>query len=76
MRVMLERLVGEMGQLRPRKSIWLSELTRRFKWRAKCRSSRVEGGQGRVAVRFWPKAFSQAASGLSPVVRQTVEFWR
>src|SRR5581483_6538713 len=73
MRVMLDRLVVEMCQLRPRKSIWLSVLTRRFKCRARCRSSRVEGGQGRVAVRFWARAFSQAALGLRRVVRQPLD---
>ena len=36
----------------------------------------MAGGQGRVAVRFSLRAFSQAAFGLKPVVRQAVAFWR
>ena len=63
MRVIADRLVGAMCQLRPRKSIWLSELTRRCKWRARWRSSRVAGGQGRVTTRFSASAFSPGRIG-------------
>ena len=54
-----DRFVEAMCQLWPRKSIWLSELTRRLRWRARWRSSRVPGGQGRVRARFSARAFSQ-----------------
>jgi hypothetical protein len=39
--VMLDRLVGAICQLRPRKSIGLSVLTRRFKWSAGWGESRA-----------------------------------
>jgi hypothetical protein len=46
MSVMLARWVGAMAQLRPRKSIWWSALTRRRKWSARCRFNRAAGGAG------------------------------
>jgi hypothetical protein len=66
MRVTVPRLVGAKGQLRPRKSIWQSALTRRRKWRARWRSNRAVGGQGRIAVRRSTSAWSHAAWGLWP----------
>ncbi len=39
-----------MGQLLPRKSICWSALTLRRRWRARCRSNKADGGQGRTVV--------------------------
>src|ERR1700722_14753652 len=47
MRLTAARLVGAMGQLLPRKSICWSAFTRRRRWRARCRSSKADGRQGR-----------------------------
>src|SRR5690242_9173494 len=50
MRVTVWRAVALIGQLRPRKSIWWSALTRRRKCRARWRSNRLGSGQGRSTV--------------------------